>query len=93
MEFTNDSNSLAIGYSCWLKPQLDDSDIKTTITHKNEVIIQWPEVNIMPAKGMKNLLMKNSSIEWKEHTIHILAFGSKFIIMINIVLYCIVLYS
>lgn len=76
-EFTNEGESLAVGFRAWLCEKFNDEDIEEIIKSGQTVTIKWPSnVEVVPASKMQKKL-KNCI--WQQSVAKILAHGGKFI--------------
>ncbi|XP_039308608.1 uncharacterized protein LOC105204312 isoform X3 [Solenopsis invicta] len=72
-EFTNEGESLAVGFRAWLCEKFNDEDIEEIIKSGQTVTIKWPSnVEVVPASKMQKKL-KNCI--WQQSVAKILAHG------------------
>ena len=81
---------LGIGFTSWLIKESDEADICKTIEKKLQVEVIWPNTDNKPSRRMKTVL-KNPTIEWKIHALHIIASGGRYlcVLIVYISLYLI----
>lgn len=75
VEFLNEEEALAIGYTCWLNET--EEELNNIIENKKVVQIVWPKCNIHPARKMRNILKGLTDEHWEVHAVKILGFGSE----------------
>ncbi|OXU16217.1 hypothetical protein TSAR_003812 [Trichomalopsis sarcophagae] len=76
VEFCNESNKLAVGYTCWLSRKMKSKRRLEDLVRTKEIIeISWPECNITTEKSMIKTMAKLSNDQWKPYAVKILGFG------------------
>lgn len=76
VEFVNEENSVAVGYTDWLEIK-DDVWLQNIIDKKSIVIIKWPLCKIKSAMPMKKIIKGLRKKDWISTAVKIHAFGGK----------------
>lgn len=77
VEFSNEEEALAIGYTCWLNVTETEEELNNIIDIKKEVEIIWPECDVQSARRMKGILKGLTNKQWEIHAMKVLAFGGE----------------
>lgn len=77
VEFLNEEEALAIGYTCWLNETVTEEELNNIIESKKEVEIFWPKCDVQSARKMKTILKGFTDKHWEVHAVKILGFGGE----------------
>lgn len=77
VEFSNEEEALAIGYTCWLNETATEEELNNIIESKKEVEIVWPKCDVQSARKMKTILKGLTDEHWEVHAVKVLGFGSE----------------
>lgn len=72
VEFSNENNNCATGFSCWLKPNVSAEEISEHIAMKKELVIYSPKCDKKEASKMKNTLISLPDADLDVCTVRIL---------------------
>jgi len=79
-EFTNESDSVEVGFSSWIQTSSNtENEINTQelISHKTEIVLLWPSyIDVTYASGMVRRC-KKKNVQWIKVSAILLAQGSK----------------
>jgi len=76
VEFVNEENSVAVGYTDWLEIK-DDVCLQNIIDKKSIIKIKWPLCEIKSALPMKKIIKGLRKKDWILTAVKIHAFGGK----------------
>lgn len=77
VEFINEENALAVGYTCWLNKETSEEELNNMIEKEQEVEIWWPKCDVQTAKKMKMAMKTLTDDDWEVFAVRILGYGGK----------------
>lgn len=83
VEFVNEENSIQTGFLSWLQ-ESDAKNVENIIKNREEVLIQWPDIDTAEANLIKNKLKKAKFVK---HPVIVIATGGNFLLLnyINVI--------
>lgn len=77
VEFVNEEHRIQTGFISWLQ-ESDAKNVENLIKNREEVLIQWPDIDTSEANLIKKKLKK---AKFSKHPVIILATGGNFLLL------------